>query len=113
MLYNVSNDSLNTGNSISIKEGVNAVEKTSAGQKNPYSKVIEFNDTCEVSEMAKTLLQRDEYVKQIMGSPLSPEEINSIAGFLCESIDNDKLAESMMKDHEFLSSLFQELDVAS
>ena len=119
MLSNISNDSLIAGNSVNQNENIKSLGKNEEA-KNAYSNPAEFNDSLEVSNEAKALLQRDkdiEFFKSlILDTPTcNNEELQAIMELIQEGefIDNKELAEAMQADGDLLNYLFPGINLAS
>lgn len=117
MLGNISNENLITGNSVDKNENVLGAEKTEE-KKNPYAKTVELEDSTDISEKARELLQKEkeiEFFKSlVLDSPPSREELNAIMELISsgELIDNKDIAEAMQADDDLLSYLFRNIEEA-
>jgi|GEM_PF-1914697 len=118
MLGNISNESLISGNSINQNENINGVEKKEE-TKNPYAKTVDFDDSLEISEKAKELLQKEKEIEffksMVLDTPNSKEELNAILELIREGdvIDNKDLADAMQADQDLLSYLFGNVEAVS
>jgi len=112
MLNNVNND-LILNNPLDSQSKISGVDKKSSA-KNPYAdKVIEFDDTLEISEQAIKLLEREKdiekfknMVMETIDAPYSADQIDSIVELINSDqyITDDDLASKLLDDEEFLNN---------
>ncbi len=116
MLNNISSENLISGNLINNNENINGVEK-SEEQVNIYAKTVDLEDSSDISDKAKELLQREKDIENfksmVLESPLNGEELKKIMELIREGefIDNKELAEAMQSDDDFLNSIFGNISI--
>lgn len=113
MLTNVSSaDYLITGDSVREKDNVQSIGKTALNALSGYAKETDFSDSLEISDEAKSLLQKEKdvqfFTQMSLDSPISEDETAAIMQLIekGEFIDNKDLADALNWNQDLMRQLF-------